>query len=289
MPDIFNLNDDFSTTRRLIKTEPEFGCFLLYPENAQQGGLRTKALFKCTEINKPLITVVTVVYNGVNFLERTIKSVINQFYDNVEYIIVDGGSTDGTLNIIKKYEHAIDYWVSASDKGIYDAMNKGIDLATGEWICFMNGGDEFFQPSVLAEVFVKPDNSDAQIIVGNQQVIYPSGRTRQAWAGSVKKLWQGSQFCHQATFVKTDYHRANKFNLQTKIVADFEFFYHAWQTRAKFRYADVVVAKFEAGGISDVKRIDAILGFWTVVEKSPSINLYYAFRVILETFKSFLK
>ncbi|HAH56818.1 MAG TPA: glycosyltransferase, partial [Bacteroidales bacterium] len=84
------------------------------------------------------MTVVTVVFNGVEFLEDTIKSVIGQTYDNVEYIIVDGGSKDGTLDIIKKYEYAIDYWVSEPDKGIYDAMNKAIDLGSGDWINFMN-------------------------------------------------------------------------------------------------------------------------------------------------------
>jgi glycosyltransferase involved in cell wall biosynthesis len=81
--------------------------------------------------------------------------VISQTYPNVEYIIIDGGSTDGTLDIIKKYEDYIDYWVSEADKGIYDAMNKGVDLATGQWINFMNTGDRFYDENSIEEVFSK--------------------------------------------------------------------------------------------------------------------------------------
>ena len=91
----------------------------------------------------PLISIITVVFNGEKYLEETIQSVINQTYPNVEYIIIDGGSTDGTLDIIKKYEHAIDYWVSEPDRGIYDAMNKGIVLKMGKWVAFLGAGDVY--------------------------------------------------------------------------------------------------------------------------------------------------
>jgi glycosyltransferase involved in cell wall biosynthesis len=104
-------------------------------------------------VNNTLISIITVVYNGVSTIEQTILSVINQTYKNIEYIIIDGSSTDGTVDIIKKYEKHLIYWVSEPDKGIYDAMNKGIRKATGEWLNFMNSGDIFSDISVLKNIF----------------------------------------------------------------------------------------------------------------------------------------
>ena len=114
-----------------------------------EGGLRTQGLYKQDKSEQPLISVITVVYNGEKYLEQTIQSVINQSYDNVEYLIVDGGSTDGTLEIIQKYNDVIDYWVSAPDKGIYDAMNKGTTLALGRYTLHINADDLLFHPNSL--------------------------------------------------------------------------------------------------------------------------------------------
>ncbi|MFC1603328.1 glycosyltransferase, partial [Pseudomonadota bacterium] len=93
--------------------------------------------------NRPLISVVTVVYNGVRNIEQTIKSVINQVYENVEYIVIDGGSTDGTVDVLKKYDSQIDYWDSVPDNGISDAMNKGVSHASGDYIIFIHADDYF--------------------------------------------------------------------------------------------------------------------------------------------------
>jgi len=164
MTELLKLEPKYSTTCNVVYEKPvldvnpenELETFLFYPEGVGrkgEGGLRTKGYFKApmnlfgeqsgTSVQKPLISIITVVFNGEQLLEKTIQSVINQTYDNVEYIIIDGGSTDRTIEIIQKYEHAIDYWISENDKGIYNAMNKGISLATGAWVNFMNGGDIF--------------------------------------------------------------------------------------------------------------------------------------------------
>ena len=104
-----------------------------------EGGKRTKGILK----KKPLFSIITVVYNGEKFLEKAITSVINQSYKDFEYIVIDGGSTDKSLEIIKKYEKKIDYWVSEKDKGIYDAFNKGMKVSRGKFIGFINSDDTY--------------------------------------------------------------------------------------------------------------------------------------------------
>ena len=146
-------------------SEPEgkLGLALCLPDDEGRhgaGGLRTQGYFKSSLPNMPLITVVTVVFNGEKYLEETILSVINQTYKNVEYIIIDGGSTDATLDIIKKYYYAVDYWISEIDNGIYDAMNKGITSSNGEWLNFMNCGDSFYCEDVLSSIIYRYGESD---------------------------------------------------------------------------------------------------------------------------------
>lgn len=155
------LNSKLSTTRNLWQTnernilnhldefktlKDQFETILFLPKTASRkgkGGLRTKGYFKSRNSQKPLITIITVVYNNQEDIEETILSVINQSYDNIEYLIIDGGSSDNTVDIIKKYNNSIDYWISEKDNGIYDAMNKGCRLATGAGLCFLNSGDKF--------------------------------------------------------------------------------------------------------------------------------------------------
>ena len=116
---------------------------------------------------KPLISIITVVYNDKIKLEETILSVIGQTYDNVEFIIIDGSSTDGTINIIKKYEDKIDYWVSEKDSGIFDAMNKGILASKGDYINFMNAGDFFTKNNLVSEVVNILDSEEIDFLYGD--------------------------------------------------------------------------------------------------------------------------
>lgn len=299
MTDIVSLDEGYSTTRLLTKEKPKiintpedkFETVLFLPEGENrkgEGGLRTKGYFKKSFDDKPLISIITVVFNGEKYLEETIQSVINQTYDNVEYIIIDGSSTDGTIDIIKKYEDKIDYWVSEKDSGIYDAMNKGIKIATGEWINFMNAGDGFFENDTLNSIFSKNSYKNIDVVYGNHNVIY-SNKTRIAKAGMIKNIWKGSQFCHQASFVSLKVHKENKFNLSNRIGADFEFFYKLYSLGRSFRYIDLIIANYSAGGLSDIKRVDSIVGWWNVVEKDTKVNLYYIWIILKEIFKGWVK
>lgn len=119
--------------------------------------------------NKPLISIVTVVFNGEQFLEKTICSVVNQTYRNIEYIIIDGGSLDRTLDIIKKYDDKIYCWISEQDEGIYDAMNKAIKLYSGDYIWFLNAGDTIYNDDVIANMFNVLTNAD--IYYGATQLV----------------------------------------------------------------------------------------------------------------------
>ena len=152
--------------------------------------------------NYPKVSIITVVYNGIEFLEETIKSVIAQTYPNIEYIIVDGGSKDGTLDIIKKYEAHITKWISEPDKGIYDAKNKGIDLATGDWQNFLNAGDSFVSNDVLEKIFTT-NLENITLVYGDIIAIRENGQKLNVNAIELKddnSIKKGMKVCHQAIF-----------------------------------------------------------------------------------------
>ena len=182
------LDPNFSTTRLMTMEMPvivdtpssKVQSHLFLPPNPErkgEGGLRTKGYFKhsyteTSELSEkfavPLVTIITVVFNGEKHLEQTIQSVISQTYNNVEYIIIDGGSTDGTVDIIRKYEEVIDYWVSEPDAGISDAMNKGISLATGILINHLHAGDKFAADTTLSSVVSSYNSEGWRWCFGNQ-------------------------------------------------------------------------------------------------------------------------
>ena len=189
------------------------------------GGLRTKGITKQSQENQPLITVVTVVRNGEKTLEETILSVINQTYTNIEYIIVDGASTDGTLDIVRKHEDRIDYWVSEPDKGIYDAMNKGIDLAAGEWINFMNSGDGLYTNEALKKIV-----NDYLLLSNSKKFFYSDYYLKNEIYNSGEMLFTADfkkgNILHQSVVYKKDLHNFYGYYIVTEkiIVSDYIFF-----------------------------------------------------------------
>ena len=192
------------------------------------------------------ISVVTVCYNAAATIEETIQSVLNQTYPNVEYIIIDGGSTDGTVDIIKKYADRVAYWISEPDKGIYDAMNKGIAAATGDYINFMNAGDRFTSKDTLTN-FTCLIKSDTFVAYGdcNMHLNGNISITRPVPITYIKKRMP---FCHQSCFVNTTYHKTHLFDTSFKVLADYNMFYNAYYNHeVKFQYIPLCVADYDIG------------------------------------------
>ena len=268
--EIICLDERYGTTRRVRQVTPEvvlaeiqaeqklenqFKPVLFLPEGAGrqgEGGLRTRGYFKKSEIYKPLITVITVVFNGNAYLEETILSVINQTYDNVEYIVIDGASTDGTNDIIRKYENAIDYWVSESDGGIYDAMNKALSVARGEWINFMNAGDKFASRDVVSKVF-EIELQDLVLIYGPTNLIGIDG----VFLKNLKPLPMSKMSlmlfdtrvaCHQSVI----YRRNKKFYYPSSLSLKGELdSYFRFLKEGRIKRIDITISDYLLGGIGE--------------------------------------
>jgi glycosyltransferase involved in cell wall biosynthesis len=206
----------------------------------------------------PLISIITVVYNCSNTLEETILSVINQDFDNFEYIIIDGASTDGSTEIIKKYQDKITYWISEPDKGIYDAMNKGIKLSKGEWSYFMNAGDSFYDSKLLSNIKNLLEDSVYDVVVGKVK-IYNNinnsfGYFPEFDANFINynpRYLFNTHLCHQAIFVKTlSYKHVDSFNLDYKVFSDFNSVFSIIKIANGFKKIDLVIANYNLDGVS---------------------------------------
>ena len=287
------LDKSYSTTRLLTKEKPsiknnlkdKFETILFLPEAKNRngtGGLRIKGYFKKSYENKPLVNIITVVYNGEKYLEHTIQSVIRQTYDNIEYIIIDGGSTDGTVDVIKKYEDRIDYWVSEADKGVYDAMNKGVSAANGQWIYFLGSDDILFDS--IHKISNKLNNQyDAvygDVYMPKRHILY-NGRFNKL------KLLFGN-ICHQAIFYNKKILIKNKFNLEYKIYADYALNISIYD-KTKFYYHPILLAYYnDFDGISAATNDEAFRRKRPMLIIKSFGFIYYLVDIIRVGFFKFL-
>jgi putative colanic acid biosynthesis glycosyltransferase len=243
--------------------------------------------------NNIKISIVTVVYNGEKFLEKTIQSVVSQTYQNIEYIIIDGGSTDGTLDIIKRYEDSIDYWTSEADNGIYDAMNKGALVASGEFINYLNSDDTFLDENVLQNIVNGMDNlskvyfARAKIQGNKESWLYPA----QQYNKTNIDIWLKNALPnHQTMFFPKSFYKKVQYNLEYKIGSDSDYKFEA-EKRCGFIFLDILVCKFELGGISsdfdnfkNVKQI--IVDSWKISMKHQ--GFYYALKRLVKILAKFV-
>lgn len=235
---------------KYYKEDQKVISYDLISEYRREGGLRINGILKKSGAGMPLVSVVTIVYNGSKYLEKTIESVISQIYANVEYIIIDGGSLDGTLDIIRKYENKIDYWISEPDKGISDAFNKGVRVANGEWLNFLNAGDCYVSKETIKNISVY--FGQKQIITGFSRS--GNGKCPRKQKNNTDALHVRSRISHQASFIKKDvFLKKGNFSEEYKIRMDYDFWMRVLKEFEFFFVNDFFVL-FDTGGASGADR-----------------------------------
>lgn len=213
-------------------------------------------LFRQRGVGMNTISIVTVCYNSAKTIRRSIESVISQPYDAIEYIIIDGGSTDGTLDIIRDYEDKIAYWCSETDNGIYDAMNKGIKKSTGDIIAFINSDDWYVSDvfKVVADYF---EQTQADVLYGDFRKVWTEKRTERFKLDNLclDDLYYRFLFCHQAMFFKRKlFDSIGLYNTNYKISADYEWVLRAYINNTRYVYLPKEICYFSYGGLSSLSR-----------------------------------
>lgn len=204
------------------------------------------------------ITVVTVAYNALDALRRTMASVEAQNYTDIDYIVVDGASTDSTPDFLKTCHSESLRWVSEPDGGIYDAMNKGIAMAKGDYCIFMNAGDVFVGPSVVPSVVAQ--------MTGEEDVVYGDiMKNSQRIVAREPRNCHRMYYCHQSAFVRTDCLRAFPFDVKHHMSADFKQAKQLFLAGKRFRHVDLLVADFDTTGVSNTRRSDGLWDNITVI------------------------
>ncbi|HMI02967.1 MAG TPA: glycosyltransferase family 2 protein [Pedobacter sp.] len=209
---------------------------------------------------QPKLSVITIVYNNVKDIERTMLSVLNQTYPNIEYIMIDGGSKDGTAEAIYKHKSRLAQFISEPDNGIYDAMNKGLALATGDYVLFMNSGDEIYAPETVTEVFETAASAD--IYYGETEMYnerWESLGQRRHCAPEIfnwKSFRYGMSISHQAIYVKRSL--AQPFDLRYKYSSDIDWIIRVAKNASSILNTHMYVAKYLVGGMSKKKHFASL-------------------------------
>ncbi len=208
---------------------------------------------------QPSVTVITVCYNAHDMLRKTIDSVLGQDYPLMEYIIVDGASTDGTVRMLEVLDggNVKVQWISEPDRGIYDAMNKGVALAGGEWVIFMNAGDTFYSPTTISDVFSHQYNPDVEVIYGD---VAKSGHDGNIVIKKAGEPYNSHRmfFCHQSAFTRREALTRHPFDISHRFSADFKFYKTLINEGSVMQHIDVPVSVFDTTGVSNSRRSEGL-------------------------------
>ncbi len=218
--------------------------------------------------DQPKISIITIVYNSERFIEKTISSIINQSFKDFEYIIIDGDSKDKTIDIIKNYEEKISCWISEPDKGLYDAMNKGVGFAKGEYLLFMNSGDKFYDNNTLENIF---KNTDADIYYGDTVIINKTDevlglrRLRPPKKLTLKSLKKGMLVCHQSLIVRKSI--SPLFDIDYNYSSDFDWTIKSVKNAFKIVNTGLIISKFMEGGQTSNTVYKGIIERFNIMKK----------------------
>jgi len=209
-----------------------------------------------TSKTRPVFSIITVTLNAAQWLEQTILSVLNQRYANIEYIVIDGGSTDNTVTIIRQYEDRLSYWLSEADKGLYDAMNKGLTRATGDYVWFLNAGDTFYAEDILEQTVRQIHKKTAlpDILYGGTAIINAQGQHTglRRLQPPEELLWtsfrHGMLVCHQSFVVRRQI--APLFDLHYRCSADFDWCIRCLLAAANALNLRLILTNYLAGGLT---------------------------------------
>jgi glycosyltransferase involved in cell wall biosynthesis len=221
----------------------------------------------------PKLSIITIVYNNVAAIERTMQSVLKQTYPNIEYLVIDGASTDGTVGIIERYKDKLSVFVSEQDRGIYDAMNKGLALATGDYVLFMNSGDEIYAPETVAEVFDSAPSGD--IYYGETEMYDKNWKSlgQRRHRAPEHFDWHSFKFGmnvgHQAIYIKRSL--TSRFDTRYKYSSDIDWIIKAAKKSSNIVNTHLYVAKYLVGGMSKKKQLESLK------ERFQILSHYYGF------------
>jgi glycosyltransferase involved in cell wall biosynthesis len=243
----------------------------------------------------PKISIITVVYNNRDCLSKTIESVRSQNYAYIEYILIDGGSTDGTLDIIKQNEDIIYKWISEKDNGIYDAMNKGIKIATGDYIWFLNGGDMIYSNDTIQKIFSLSET--AYVFYGDTELFDEHGQSfgrRKLKTPPENLTWKnmidGMIITHQSLIVKRSI--IPEYDLKYKHVADIDWTIKVLKSSKEICNTHLILSKFLMGGYSRKNTIKSLFERWKILSKYFNIfhvifnHIILAFKFIIHIIKN---
>ena len=249
------------------------------PQRLGEGGLRTQGLFKASQTGKPLVSILTVVFNSARFLEETIASVLNQNYENLEFIIVDGASTDGTVDVIRKHEHAIDYWISEPDKGISDAFNKAVLLSSGDYLNFQGAGDFLMSPDVLTRVMDFVDAQRDMLISARVQRVRENQPEEVVWIAprryspvfNKRSLLFRMSLPHQGLLTNWRmFERYGLFDTANVFSMDYEHLLRAYHNFPEVVMKDVIFSAWREGGVG-TDRTREILKEYNLIKLKNSV------------------